>query len=311
MWSKRKVMMAAAVAAGVAVLSAAGLWAAEKAKPAPPQTPRLAYGKPKKLVDLADRRIDESSGLACGRRNKDVFWTHNDSGGRARVYAINRKGQTLAALDIASTIALDWEDMCSAKIGTKCLLLLADTGNNGCIPRPYRLYAVAEPQLDTSKRNVKGKLRCGQVIEFEYDGGWFDCESVAVDATTRRIYLVTKPRMAGQKVKVYELPWPNRAGRKAKPLKAIATLKIPNTTAMDISPDGLRAVVLTYGNAYEYARGPDETWAQGFARQPRVIPMPRRSQGESICYGPDGKTLYLTSEDLPTPLWEVAPKGAK
>jgi hypothetical protein len=33
--------------------------------------------------------------------------------------------------------------------------------------------------------------------------------------------------------------------------------------------------------------------------------MPRRRQGESICYGPDGKTLYLTSEQLPTPLWEV------
>ena len=37
----------------------------------------------------------------------------------------------------------------------------------------------------------------------------------------------------------------------------------------------------------------------------REIGMPLRIQGESICYGPDGKTLYLTSEKLPTPLWEV------
>ena len=74
---------------------------------------------------------------------------------------------------------------------------------------------------------------------------------------------------------------------------------------MDISPDGLRAVVLTYGNAYEYVRGPKETWAEGFGREPRVIKMPRRAQGESICYGHDGTTLYLTSEKLPTPLLEV------
>jgi len=39
--------------------------------------------------------------------------------------------------------------------------------------------------------------------------------------------------------------------------------------------------------------------------------MPRRVQGESICYGPDGKTLYLTSECKgkdpanPAPLLEV------
>jgi hypothetical protein len=33
--------------------------------------------------------------------------------------------------------------------------------------------------------------------------------------------------------------------------------------------------------------------------------MPQRRQGETVCYGPDGKTLYLTSEFAPTPLFEV------
>jgi hypothetical protein len=80
---------------------------------------------------------------------------------------------------------------------------------------------------------------------------------------------------------------------------------------MDISPDGLRAIVLTYGDAFEFVRGPKETWEQGFARPPRRVQMPQRVQGESICYGPDGKTLYLTSEcknknsASPSPLLEV------
>jgi hypothetical protein len=74
---------------------------------------------------------------------------------------------------------------------------------------------------------------------------------------------------------------------------------------MDISSNGRRAVVLTYGDAYEFVRNSDEGWPEAFARRPLVIPMPKRPQGESICYGPDGVTLYLTSEKAPSPLWEV------
>ena len=40
-------------------------------------------------------------------------------------------------------------------------------------------------------------------------------------------------------------------------------------------------------------------------RQPEVVTMPIRRQGESICYAADGHSLYLTSERQPTPLWIV------
>jgi len=80
---------------------------------------------------------------------------------------------------------------------------------------------------------------------------------------------------------------------------------------MDISPDGRRAIVLTYADALEFVRRDGETWRQAFARRPRTIVMPRRRQGEAICYGPDGRTLYLTSEHTPTPLLEVPVIEAK
>jgi hypothetical protein len=63
--------------------------------------------------------------------------------------------------------------------------------------------------------------------------------------------------------------------------------------------------VLTYGHAYEFTREGDDSWRDAFQGQPREILMPARRQGESICYGSDGRTLYLTSERLPVPLWEV------
>jgi len=74
---------------------------------------------------------------------------------------------------------------------------------------------------------------------------------------------------------------------------------------MDISPDGRRAILGTYGHAFEFCRGKDETWAEAFSRPPRELTVPRRRQGETICFGPDGRTIYLTSEKRPTPLWEV------
>ena len=87
--------------------------------------------------------------------------------------------------------------------------------------------------------------------------------------------------------------------------KRIGALELRQVTGMTISRDGRRAVVLTYGNAFEYLRDAKETWGQAFARPPREIAVPHRVQGESICFGPDGMTLYASSEKRPTPLLEI------
>ena len=113
----------------------------------------------------------------------------------------------------------------------------------------------------------------------------------------------TKER--GNQCYVYALPWPEVNAEKAFSARRIATLELPAVTAMDVSPDGRRAVVLTYENAYEFVRAADEDWPQAFSHKPREVIVPERVQGESICYGSDGKTLFLTSEQLPAPLLVV------
>ena len=87
--------------------------------------------------------------------------------------------------------------------------------------------------------------------------------------------------------------------------RRIARLNHTAVTALDISSDGERAIVLTLLRAYEYRRTPEQTWAEAFEERPRPIVMPERRQGESICYSAEGDSLYLTSEFVPTPLWEV------
>jgi len=278
--------------------------ASARSKPAPIE--RITYLPGRELAKLVNKNIDESSGLAFSRLNKGVFWTHNDSGGKPRIFAFNYAGSDLATVKLTGTTARDWEDMCSFTIGGKHFLMIGDVGDNGETRLDCRLYIMREPRLDTARRGAKLKVKPAMTIDIRYEDDSHNCESIGVDPISRTIYLVTKQFVG--KCKVYAMRLPNRTPKKPLVAKAIATLRIPTTTAMDISPDGLRAVVLTYGHAYEYVRRPGENWATGFSRKPRTIRMPRRRQGETVCYGPAGRSLYLTSEKLPAPLIQIPAK---
>jgi hypothetical protein len=274
----------------------------------PPQDPRaspapIQYGEGRELCKLAHPDIDESSGVACSRRTPSVFWTHNDSGDPPRLFAFSARGQVLGIYTVEGTVNHDWEDMASFSIGGRSYLLIADVGDNSGVRGAYTLYVVPEPAVDLRNRADRISLKASLTIGFRYEDGAHNCEGVAIDPTARIIFLVSK--CAAPECKVYALPLPRESPREPLVAKPIAVLKLPVTTAMDISPDGLRAIVLTYGDAFEYARRPGETWSDAFARRPRTIPMPPRRQGEALCYGPDGRTLYLTSEGSPMPFLEV------
>lgn len=266
------------------------------------------YGPPRELGDLANGIIDESSGVACSHTSRGVLFTHNDSDGEARVFALDMTGKDLRSCVLKGVRAYDWEDMASFELDGKAYLLLGDVGNNGLAAAVHMLYLIEEPKIDPGQGIVDEEVSVLQVMHFSYEDNHRNCEAIAVDPTSRTIFLATKERQP--RCHIYALPWPQNDPKQATTARKIATLEMPPVTAMDVSPDGHRAVLLTYGNAYEFTRAADEDWAAAFSRPGRILAMPERSQGESICYGPDGKTLYLTSEKLPTPLWEVPLKTA-
>lgn len=264
---------------------------------------RISYGPGRQVCRLANPAIDESSGLARSRRRPGFFWTHNDSGDKARIYLFDAEGRDLGSCELDNVMAFDFEDMFSFESDGKSYLVLCDVGNNVRASMVQIMYLIEEPEIGADDRVAVSKVPVIETINFSYEDDHRDCEAVAVDPTTKTIFFVTRER--GQSCYVYALPWPPHVPNKAFVARKIATLKLPATTAMDISSDGRRAVVLTYVSAYEYVRGEDEDWSEGFSRPPREITTPVRIQGESICYGADDKTLYLTSEKRPTPLFEI------
>jgi hypothetical protein len=273
---------------------------------ASPPAAASQYGHPQKLTTLANPAIRESSGLAASHRHSGVLWTHNDSGDEPRLYAFDLQGRDLGSCLLDGVVAFDWEDLASFIHAGRPYLLVADVGNNGHAAAVHMLHLVAEPDIRPAG-DVRGRhVAVDQTIHFSYGDEPRNCEAVAVDPTDRTILLVTKELLgpAG----VYAFPWPQSQTERALVARRIGTLSILGVTSLDVSSDGRRAIALTYLHAYEYRRGDNETWTQAFAKTPRQILMPPREQGEAICYGRDGRSLYLTSEKTPTPLWVVPPK---
>ena len=158
---------------------------------------------------LANKDIDEFSGLAAGRANKGVLWTHNDSGGKPRLFAINHAGDDLATLTLAGATARDWEDICSFTFKGRHFLMLGDFGDNDGKRRDCRLYVVLEPRLNTARRSAKLQVSPAMTLQFGYQDGPHNCESMGVDMTTRTIYLVSK--RSGGTCKVYAMGLPVRS----------------------------------------------------------------------------------------------------
>lgn len=263
----------------------------------------ILYGPGRTLCQLQSQAVNESSGIACSRRVPGVFWTHNDSGDAARLYAFDLKGRDLGSFLLEDVVAFDFEDIASCVLDGTSYLLVGDIGNNGRHASVQMIHVVEEPAVDLRRGVSVAKAPVAQTIYYAYDDDCHDCEALGVDPTSKTFVVISKE--FERQCNAYAFAWPAKEVKKAVVARKIATLKLPTVTAMDISPDGRRAIVGTYGHAYEFTRRTGDDWAAAFARKPCEVPLPPRRQGEGVCYGPDGQTLYLTSEKLPTPLVEV------
>ena len=148
-------------------------------------------------------------------------------------------------------------------------------------------------------------------IDYQLEGGPVDCEALMVDAANQRVILITKVLFGA--AGIYELdlsPWLSSTENNSNRDRVLVAERIGETwvnavTGGDISPDGTRMVVSTYGPAWEWVRGENETWEDALQDRPVRIDIPRRRQGESICYSADGQAIIVSSEGRNAPLYKV------
>jgi hypothetical protein len=295
--------------------------ASKRAKTAP-STERAAatnsgsYEPPVHLAVLADRSVDESSGIVASRLTPDLYWTHNDSGDGPFLYAFDRSGQSRGVWRVEGARALDWEDIAAGPGPVKgtSYLYIGDTGDNDREGKLITVYRVAEPPVESGASSSRAnplQTAPAEVIHLEYPDSRHDAEALLVHPRTGDLYVITKTRKAASKVYKATAPFDTAT---VIQLDFVSDLRLPTArsgevTGADISPDGGRVVLCDYVGAYELSlpRGDadfDTIWQQPLA----PVDLGLRSQGEGVCYRLDGKAILATSENAPSPLIEVRRK---
>ncbi len=276
-------------------------------------TPKLIkdYRKAQVVGRIASDEITESSGLVASKCQENVFWTHNDSGDNAFVFAINIAGKKLGTFRVKGATNVDWEDIAVYKNANgECFLYIGDIGNNSRARNNLGVYLVKEPLVSASGTALSKKkpieTENSKVIKFIYPDSRHDAETLLVHPQTADIYILTKELSAP--AGVYKLS-SNYASDKTNKLEKVADLSVPAIpngflTGGDISSDGKKMIVCDYFAAYELtlpenSKSFEEIWKQ----KPLTISIGEREQGEAVCYSLDGKSIFATSEKKNSPVF--------
>lgn len=265
---------------------------------------------------LADTQLAECSGIDISLATKRFLWAINDSGSGPVLHAVGFDGKNLGRVRVARAQNRDWEDIATFLWQGSPMILVADIGNNAQRHGTHTLYIVREPASGPDGFAPSATVPIAWRIDFSYPDRGHDAEAVAVDPASGQILILTKrdarpllfalplapsaregPLVARQHTDVDRIPPPTAAD-----LLQVYGRYRSQPTAMDVSADGSRAVVLTYKHAYRFVRQPGDTWQTAFRRPPQLIRMPLPEeridfgQREAICFAPDGTSFYVTSE---------------
>jgi hypothetical protein len=276
--------------------------------------PEMLFSRP---GTVADDKLDEISGMQASRTYPGLIWVHNDSG-KERVHAIDELGTDLGHFDIKDAKNKDWEDITLIPREGADLLVVADIGDNDAKRDTVRLFFVEEPAPDADGK-VSGNLTLFHKIKIEYPDGPRDCEAMAWDPLGERLLFLTKRNVPPQ---LYELPLETalQAERAVlTPLGIIDNFRPPTAfdvqvfgkrsrwasqpTGMDISPDGRRAVVISYRSLYLFDLPDGADWAAGLRSRHGEIYGPPMLTEESVTYSADGKSIYVIPEGKHPPVY--------
>jgi hypothetical protein len=235
---------------------------------------------------IVDPLIKESSGLAVSAYDSSLLWTHNDSGGGNRIYAVAKSGMVKATVTLGGASARDWEDMSA---GPGKTLWIGDIGDNAEARASIQVYKITEPGNPATSTVAATKYT------FVYPNGSNNAETLMVHPVSGRLYIVTKNTSGGDGA-IYEAP---------ATLSTSTTNKLTKVgwapgraTAGDWAPDGKSFMVRTQIRGYLYT-----SLSQ---TNPTQIPLPKMEQGESLAYGTSPSYVYLGSERANSPVYRMA-----
>jgi len=269
---------------------------------------------------ISSEMINESSGIIKSQKYDDVYWTHNDSGDEARIFAIRKDGSLIEPSNKAGSDSrsekyngitingaknVDWEDIA---IDDKGNLFIGDFGNNANKRKDLSIYMIKEPDPTvnvTAEVIQQIKFHFPEQDEFPPTKNNFDVE--AMFYAKDNIYILSKHR-ADLYTKLYRINLPSNNVDKLGLKLSIDPKSLGNAievaaefiaefysgsgvTAADASFDMRNVVILTYTNVWYFDNhGMNENF---FNSEKHYLNLSAK-QCEAVCFS--GGNIIITNE---------------
>ncbi len=235
---------------------------------------------------LTHPRLTESSGIAMSRRQADVFWTHNDGGGKRQVlYAMTRSGQPLSEFRVTGVLLDDWEDIALDDNGH---LYFGDIGNNDAKRQMISVHQADEPLLPDSSN---GLVRIKRTWKLTYPKEAFDAEALVVWG--EHGFVVSKV-FNDERAGLFRFSLTNLSDSQV--LEAIGDLKIESpVTGGALSADGRLLGLVAKNGAYVFRVDGD------LSRATRGKPFQAKFRHEHIegcTFAPEGLLATAESREI-------------
>ena len=236
--------------------------------------------------------LDEASGIASAHRNKGLLFSHNDSGGKASIYAIDTDGRLKCTLNLDGVQNRDWEDIAcavDAKTGIS-YVYVGEIGDNNAKYPSVAVYRFPEPELGTGDSLVT--IKQVDKISITYEDGPRDAEALFVDPQTSNIYIISKRE---EKVGLYLVAQPlSLSGNNVA--HRLQSLPLGWVTAADLSPNGKKLLVKTYPGVWQFKCKRDPKGILQLKKNTKALPYQLEPQGEGLCWDARGKSYFTLSE---------------
>jgi hypothetical protein len=272
------------------------------AAPAAPKRPALCGTLRSRVTgQVTDPSATELSGLVRSRTQRDLLWSHNDSGAGPELYGLRTDGRVAAHPQVTGAQAVDWEDIATGPAANgSSLLYIGDIGDNAAARQTIDVYRVAEPKVGEPVTAPAARLT------LRYPDRPHDAEALLVDPIRGDLVIVTK-FIGG--ARAYRTSARARAGTYT--LTAGPSVDLSFVTAGDVSADGRIVVLRGYDRVGVWVRRGRERLTTTLARAPCVSPtsLTGEGQGEAIALDRHGTSFVTVPEGSPATLRRYAPKG--
>ena len=222
--------------------------------------------------------IRESSGIVASRQFEGVYWTLNDSGNPATLYATRLNGELIKEIAVKGSRNFDWEAL---GIDDKNQLWIGEIGNNSRLRFDLKVVVVAEPDpfSETAAEVIAS-------YPYRYPNENVDAEGLFILQGVP--YIVSKER---ERAVLYRFPTLQVSDTKQVLEKVGEFAGAKFVTGAGVSEDGTRLAVCTYDALWVY-----HGIAGDLAKMIQGTPwhLPHSFYGEAVCF--DGYDLVLTNE---------------